>query len=167
MPGKPACTRRLMCPSSQGAYRVLATATAPDGSTVGTREAGWAAQPAADEFARLKPDREFLKTIASQTHGEIVDGDALASFVASLSSRSAPDHRAVDVPIVAQPSLFLDRDRLPGRPNGACGESTAWRDERTKITTHERLPSDVTALGKGHTDERLARVIFLPGGGGR
>ena len=38
-----------------GAYRVVATATAPDGATVGEREAGWAAQPAADEFARLSP----------------------------------------------------------------------------------------------------------------
>ncbi len=44
-----------------GPYRILPTATAPDGSIVGDREAGWAAQPAADEFARLKPDREFLK----------------------------------------------------------------------------------------------------------
>ena len=40
-------------PRKPGAYRVVATATAPDGSTVGEREAGWAAQPAADEFARL------------------------------------------------------------------------------------------------------------------
>ena len=73
-----------------GRYRVLATVTAPDGSAVGTREAGWAAQPAADEFARLMPDREFLKSIAAQTHGEVVDGDALASFVSSLSSRTHP-----------------------------------------------------------------------------
>src|SRR4029077_4492318 len=29
-----------------GAYRFLATAMAPDGSAVGEREAGWAAQPA-------------------------------------------------------------------------------------------------------------------------
>ncbi len=28
-----------------GAYRVVATATAPDGSAVGEKEAGWAAQP--------------------------------------------------------------------------------------------------------------------------
>jgi uncharacterized membrane protein len=73
-----------------GAYRLLATATAPDGSSVGAKEAGWAAQPAADEFARLEPDRAFLEKIAAQTHGEVVDGAKLSSFVASLNSRSAP-----------------------------------------------------------------------------
>ncbi|MEJ7637622.1 MAG: hypothetical protein WKF75_06425 [Singulisphaera sp.] len=36
-----------------GAYRVLATATAADGTTLGQPEAGWVAQPPPDEFARL------------------------------------------------------------------------------------------------------------------
>ncbi len=90
-----------------GAYRVLATATAPDGSAVGEREAGWAAQPAADEFARLEPDREFLKTIASKTDGEVVDGENLASFVASLSSRSAPITEPWTSPLWHQPLYFL------------------------------------------------------------
>jgi len=94
-------------PKRQGAYRVLATVTAPDGSTVGTREAGWAAQPAADEFARLKPDREFLKTIASKTRGEVVDGDKLASFVSSLSSRSAPITEPWTSPLWHRPLYFL------------------------------------------------------------
>ena len=90
-----------------GAYRVLATATAPDGSAVGEREAGWAAQPAADEFARLEPDREFLKSIAAQTDGEVVDGENLASFVASLSSRSAPITEPWTSPFWHQPLYFL------------------------------------------------------------
>ena len=86
---------------------MLATATAPDGSTVGAREAGWAAQPAADEFARLEPDREFLKTIAARTHGEVVDGENLASFVASLSSRSAPITEPWTSPLWHNPLYFL------------------------------------------------------------
>jgi uncharacterized membrane protein len=90
-----------------GPYRVVARATAPDGSAVGEREAGWAAQPAADEFARLSPDREFLKTLASQTHGETVDGDRLANFVASLSSRSAPITEPWISPLWHQPLYFL------------------------------------------------------------
>ncbi len=154
-------------PKQQGAYRVLATATAPDGSAVGAREAGWAAQPAADEFARLQPDREFLKTIASKTHGEIVDGENLDSFVASLSSRSAPDHRAVDVAIVAPPPLFPDRDRLPGRRMGPAPGQWPGVTERRKATDLDRPPFRFTALGKGRTDEGLARVISLPGGGRR
>lgn len=90
-----------------GAYRVAASATAPDGSAIGEREAGWAAQPAADEFARLEPDRDFLKTIAEKTHGEVVDGDRMAAFVSSLSTRSAPITEPWITPLWHQPLYFL------------------------------------------------------------
>jgi hypothetical protein len=90
-----------------GPYRILAAATAPDGSIVGEREAGWAAQPAADEFARLKPDREFLETIAAKTNGEVVDGEQLSSFVANLLSRDAPITEPWTSPLWHQPLYFL------------------------------------------------------------
>jgi uncharacterized membrane protein len=90
-----------------GAYRVVATATAPDGSAVGEREAGWTAQPAADEFAHLEPDREFLKSIAAKTKGEVVDGARLDSFVSSLSSRDAPITEPWTSPLWHQPLYFL------------------------------------------------------------
>ena len=90
-----------------GPYRVLATASAPDGSEVGEREAGWAAQPAADEFARLQPDREWLESIAARTKGEVVDGDRLSSFVSSLSSRDAPMTEPWISPLWHQPIYFL------------------------------------------------------------
>ena len=90
-----------------GPYRVVASAAAPDGSAVGEKEAGWAAQPSADEFARLKPDREFLETIAAKTKGEVVSGDRLASFVASLSSRGAPITEPWTSPLWHQPLYFL------------------------------------------------------------
>ena len=90
-----------------GAYRVVASATAPDGAAVGEREAGWAAQPAADEFSHLQPDRDFLQTIAAKTHGEVVNGDRLASFVASLSSRDAPITEPWISPLWHQPWYFL------------------------------------------------------------
>jgi uncharacterized membrane protein len=90
-----------------GAYRFRATATAPDGAAVGEREAGWAAQPAADEFARLEPDREFLGTIAAKTRGEVVDGDRLPGFVASLAARDAPITEPWISPLWHQPLYFL------------------------------------------------------------
>ncbi len=90
-----------------GPYRVAAAATAPDGSAVGEREAGWAAQPAADEFNRLEPDRDFLKSIAAKTKGELVDGDRLDSFVASLSSRDAPITEPWTSPLWHHPLYFL------------------------------------------------------------
>jgi uncharacterized membrane protein len=73
-----------------GAYKVVATATAPDGSAVGEQKTGWAAQPAADEFARLEPDKDLLTTIAARTRGELVDEQKLAAFVSSLPLRNAP-----------------------------------------------------------------------------
>jgi hypothetical protein len=90
-----------------GAYRLDATASAPDGSPVGEREAGWVAQPAADEFARLEPNREFLKTIASKTNGELVESNGLDSFVSSLSSRNAPITEPWTSPLWHHPLYLL------------------------------------------------------------
>ncbi len=90
-----------------GAHRVLATATAADGSTIGGREAGWVAQPAADEFARLLPDRDYLKAIASKTGGEMIEGDRLDAFVAGLSSRGAPITEPWTAPLWHDPLYFL------------------------------------------------------------
>jgi len=94
-------------PREPGPYRVTAHGSAPDGSVVGEREAGWAAQPVADEFARLEPDREFLGSIAAKTRGEIVDGGRLPAFVASLSARSAPVTEPWTSPLWHQPLYFL------------------------------------------------------------
>jgi uncharacterized membrane protein len=90
-----------------GPYRVVATATAPDGSTVGERDAGWAAQPMADEFARLEPDREYLKALAEKTKGEVVDGERLDSFVTSLASKDAPIVEPWTAPLWHHPLYFL------------------------------------------------------------
>jgi uncharacterized membrane protein len=103
-PGSYAATYVTKLP---GPYRILAAATAPDGSAVGEREAGWAAQPAADEFARLKPDREFLQSIASKTDGKLVDGEQLSSFVGGLLSRSAPITEPWTSPLWHHPLYFL------------------------------------------------------------
>ena len=56
-------------PREPGAYNIVASATAPDGSVVGERAAGWAAQPAADEFARLEPDRDYLSIDRGENRG--------------------------------------------------------------------------------------------------
>src|SRR5262249_27485385 len=90
-----------------GPHRVVATATSADGSTVGERQTGWAAQPAADEFARLAPDRDFLATLAAKTGGEVVDGANLDSFVAGLPSRKAPVTEQRTSPLWHQPLYFL------------------------------------------------------------
>jgi hypothetical protein len=77
-------------PREPGAYRAAITVAAPDGSEVGQREAGWVAQPVADEFSRLRPNRAWLEEIAAKTGGEVIALDGLTEFVASLPSRKVP-----------------------------------------------------------------------------
>ena len=94
-------------PKQPGAYRIVASAAAPDGSAVGDREAGWAAQPSADEFARMAPDFDYLKALAAGTGGEVVDGRRLDAFVAGLSTRGAPVTEPWTSPLWHQPAFFL------------------------------------------------------------
>jgi uncharacterized membrane protein len=94
-------------PRQPGSYRVAAISAAPDGSALEERETGWVAQPAVDEFARLTPDRELLKTLASRTGGELVEAGQLPSLVADLSARSAPITEPWSYPLWHHPLYFL------------------------------------------------------------
>nr|MDQ3331666.1 hypothetical protein [Planctomycetota bacterium] len=90
-----------------GPYRVVLKANGPDGSEVGTAEAGWAAQPAADEFARIDADRDYLESLAAATGGEVIDPQDLESFVAGLPSRKAPVSEPWTSPLWHNPWYFL------------------------------------------------------------
>jgi hypothetical protein len=57
---------------------------------VGEREAGWVAQPAADEFKNLRPNQTALAEIAAKTGGEVVSVSELDRFVRNLPERKAP-----------------------------------------------------------------------------
>jgi uncharacterized membrane protein len=105
--GQPGEYVATFVPTRPGPHRFAVTATAPDGSAVGTREAGWAAQPAADEFARLAPDRAFLEEIARQTGGQVIEPDRLDSFASGLFSRGAPITEPWTSPLWHQPLYFL------------------------------------------------------------
>jgi hypothetical protein len=94
-------------PRTPGAYRAEATAVAADGSPVGQRTAGWAAQPLADEFNRLRPNRQLLGQIAAKTKGEVVELDDLDDFIATLDSRPAPITEPWTRPLWHQPLFFL------------------------------------------------------------
>ncbi|WP_435015320.1 glutamine amidotransferase [Tundrisphaera sp. TA3] len=93
-------------PKQAGAHRVVASAAMPDGSAIGEREAGWAAQPSADEFARLEPDRGFLAEIASRTGGEVVDGRGPDALVSGLMARGAPITEPWTAPLWHHPLYF-------------------------------------------------------------
>ncbi|EAQ78540.1 glutamine amidotransferase [Blastopirellula marina] len=77
-------------PRTPGAYRALVTARNPDGSEIQQTATGWVSEPAGEEFLTLKPNRDFLETIAQQSGGEVVDLADLDNFVRTLSERDIP-----------------------------------------------------------------------------
>jgi len=87
---EPGAYQATHVPRQSGAYRAAIRVKAADGAEVGQREAGWVAEPAADEFNNLLPNRQALEEIAAKTGGEVIDIGGLNRFVADLPSRRAP-----------------------------------------------------------------------------
>ncbi len=94
-------------PRQPGVYRVHAAVTAADGSAVGDATAGWTAQPAADEFRRLAPNRDLLARIARETGGEVIPMDGLDRFVADLPTREVPSMEPWAHPLWHHTAVFL------------------------------------------------------------
>ncbi len=82
--------RALFVPREAGAYRAQVTVTAPDGSDVGSRETGWAAEPETEEFRELAGNAALLKRLATESGGEVISLSGLDRFVASLPNRKIP-----------------------------------------------------------------------------
>jgi uncharacterized membrane protein len=94
-------------PRETGGYLAEAVVTDADGVEVGRAQAGWSADPAAEEFRSLKPNRALLEQLARQTGGEVLAADQLAAFVAKLPARNAPVTESVTTPLWHQPLVFL------------------------------------------------------------
>lgn len=90
-----------------GAYSVEALVTQPDGQLIGRASAGWASDPAADEFRSLKPNRALLEELARQTGGEVLTMDALKDFARRLPQRHAPVSEPWSEPLWQKPAVFL------------------------------------------------------------
>lgn len=94
-------------PRLPGAYRAKIDVTAADGSDVGSREVGWAAEPAADEFRELEPNRQLLEKLAKKTRGEVLELDELDDFVDDLPNRKIPVVEPWIYPLWHQPMVFF------------------------------------------------------------
>lgn len=97
----------LYVPRVTGGYLAEAVVTDADGVEVGRAQAGWSADPAAEEFKSLKPNRALLENIARQTGGEVISVNNLAAFVEKLPNRNAPITESVTTPLWHQPLVFL------------------------------------------------------------
>lgn len=89
-----------------GCYRATVDVVDREGQPLGRSSTGWAADPAADEFARVTPNVEFLEQVAKQTTGEVVRLEDLESFVSSLPNRKAPLTEAYTTPLWHQPWML-------------------------------------------------------------
>ncbi len=94
-------------PRRAGAYRITAMADGPDGTAIGTREAGWVAEPGAEEFARLDPDLEAMERLAERTGGELLRASDLDEFARMLPTRSVPISEPWTAPLWHTPVAFL------------------------------------------------------------
>jgi hypothetical protein len=97
----------LYVPRQPGPYRARVTAAAPDGSDAGEASAGWASDPAADEFRDLRTNRALLARVARATGGEVVTADRLDDLVDGLPSRHAQVTEPYVKPVWHTPWVFL------------------------------------------------------------
>ncbi|TWT33925.1 hypothetical protein KOR34_37610 [Posidoniimonas corsicana] len=93
--------------STAGPHRATVSVFAPDGSEMPRRQTGWVAQPLAEEFVRLRPNRELLEQIASRTDGQVLELRDLNSFVDELPNRRVPITETQITPLWHQPMFFL------------------------------------------------------------
>lgn len=97
----------MYVPRISGGYLAEAIVTDADGMEVGRAQTGWSADPAAEEFRSLKPNRALLESIARQTGGEVIAANDLAAFAAKLPNLNAPITENWSFPLWHQPLVFL------------------------------------------------------------
>lgn len=90
-----------------GAYAVEAVVTAGNGEVAGRAAAGWASDPAAEEFRSLQPNRALLEALARRTGGQVIEMATLKDFVRKLPERHAPITETWSEPLWQKPLVFL------------------------------------------------------------
>ncbi|TWT94268.1 glutamine amidotransferase [Neorhodopirellula pilleata] len=80
---------------------------AADGSHVDTTTAGWVSHASGNELRHIATNTAFLDQLASQTGGEVITIDRLASFVNDLPNRKVPVMQTVFEPLWHTPWWML------------------------------------------------------------
>jgi uncharacterized membrane protein len=94
-------------PREEGAYIAEAVVTDADGNAVGRAETGWSANPTAEEFRSLVPNRALLADLARQTGGRILTLSDLDRFAEDVPRRAAPISESWSSPLWHRPAVFL------------------------------------------------------------
>src|SRR5438874_363167 len=94
-------------PRQAGGYFAESTVLDAAGASVGQASAGWSADPAAEEFKSLRPNRGLMEVIAKQTGGELVPAAKLDDFARALPSKQVPITENWTTPFWHQPLVFI------------------------------------------------------------
>jgi uncharacterized membrane protein len=94
-------------PRMSGGFLANAVVTDENGVEQGSTQAGWTADPAAEEFRSLRPNRALLENLARQTGGAVLAPDDLMAFVEKLPKLNAPITETVTTPLWHKPPVFL------------------------------------------------------------
>jgi hypothetical protein len=94
-------------PRETGGYLAEAVVTDSAGAEIGRAQAGWTADPAADEFHSLRPNRALMEQVAKQTGGKVVGASKLAEFAAALPGEKAPRMESWSYPVWHRSTVFL------------------------------------------------------------
>lgn len=87
---QPGAYETSFIPRWPGGYHIRVAVTNENGADLGSGEAGWSSDPAADEFRSLQPNRPLLERLARETGGEMLEQSRLKSWAESLPSKAAP-----------------------------------------------------------------------------
>jgi len=94
-------------PRQSGGYFAEALVADAAGAQVGRATAGWSADPAAEEFKSLKPNRTLLELVAKKTGGEMITPGKLNEFARLLPSKQVPVTENWTTPFWHQPLVFI------------------------------------------------------------
>ena len=77
-------------PPDEGGYLARAKVRDEDGKVIGDVEAGWASNPAADEFRSLQPNVALMQDLAKRTGGRVLAVSDLAKWAKELPTKQSP-----------------------------------------------------------------------------
>jgi uncharacterized membrane protein len=97
----------MYVPRDPGGYRARASAAGPDGKPIGEGATGWSSDPAAEEFADLRPNAGLLDHLARATGGKVVNAGEIDAFVKALPEMHAEITEPVVHPLWHQSWVFL------------------------------------------------------------
>ena len=94
-------------PREEGGYVARAKVRDEDGKVIGDVEAGWASNPAADEFRSLQPNVALMQDLAKRTGGRVLAVSDLAKWAKELPSKQLPVMESFQTPLWHLPWMFV------------------------------------------------------------